>query len=62
MSDHAFNSGPVAAADLIQKVLETAKAALPESIANDVRDNLKAAIQDAMAGLDVVTREEFEVQ
>lgn len=50
------------AADLILRVMETAKAVVPDSLSSDVRDNVRAAIQDVIADLDVVTREELEIQ
>ena len=42
--------------------METAKAAVPDSLSNDVRENVKAAIQDVISDLDVVTREELDTQ
>jgi len=62
MSDKAPNFGPANAADLIQRIVDTAKAAVPESMAQDVRDNVRAAIQDVISDLDVVSREELDVQ
>ena len=53
---------PNAAADIIQRIMLTAKAAVPESLSNDVRENVKAAIQDVISDLDVVTRDEFDIQ
>ena len=35
---------------------------LPESISNDVRANLQAAIQEIVGELEVVTREELQTQ
>jgi len=49
-------------ADLINKIMQTAKAALPDTLSDDVRDNVRAAIQEVLAELDVVTREELETQ
>ena len=57
-----MNEIPNAAADIIQKIMMTAKAAVPESLSNDVRENIKAAIQDVISDLDVVTREELDIQ
>ena len=57
-----MNDIPNAASDIIQKIMLTAKAAVPESLSNDVKENIKAAIQDVMSELDVVTREELDVQ
>lgn len=42
--------------------MQTAKAALPESVSNDVKDNIRAAIQEVINDLDVVTRDELDVQ
>lgn len=50
------------AADIIDKIMQTAKAALPDSLSNDVKENVRAAIQDVISDLDVVTREELDVQ
>ena len=57
-----MNDIPNAAADIIGRIMQTAKAAVPESLSNDVRDNVKAAIQDVIGDLDVVTREELDIQ
>ena len=42
--------------------MQTAKAALPESVSNDVKENIRAALQEVINDLDVVTREELDVQ
>ena len=57
-----MNDIPNAATDIIQKIMMTAKAAVPDSLSNDVRENVKAAIQDVISDLDVVTREELDTQ
>ncbi len=57
-----MNDIPNTAADIINKIMLTAKAAVPESLSNDVKENIKAAIQDAITDLDVVTREELDTQ
>jgi len=57
-----MNDIPNAAADIIQKIMLTAKAAVPDSLSNDVRENVKAAIQEVISDLDVVSREELETQ
>ena len=57
-----MNDIPNSASDILQKIMLTAKAAVPESLSNDVKENIKAAIQDVMSELDVVTREELDVQ
>ena len=48
--------------DVIERIMQTAKVVLPDSIGLDVKDNLRAAIQDVIGELDVVTREEFDIQ
>ena len=57
-----MNDIPNAAADIIQRIMQTAKAAVPDSLSDDLRRNVKAAIQDVISDLDVVTREELDVQ
>ncbi|MGK0374494.1 MAG: BMFP domain-containing protein YqiC [Arenicella sp.] len=57
-----MNDIPNAAADIINRIMLTAKAALPESLSNDVKENVKSAIQDVISDLDVVTREELDIQ
>ena len=49
----------------IEKLANTLVAALPEglrSMRDEVADNFKTALSDGIAKLDLVTREEFEVQ
>ena len=53
---------PSDAVDLVIRFVDSAKAVLPESISNDVRANLQAAIQEIVGELDVVTREELQTQ
>ena len=62
MNDKASNFSTSGAADLIARIMDTAKAAVPESLSNEVRENVRAAIQEVISDLDVVTREELEVQ
>ncbi|MFT6723368.1 MAG: BMFP domain-containing protein YqiC [Arenicella sp.] len=57
-----MNDIPNVAADIINRIMLTAKAAVPESLSNDVKENVKAAIQDVISDLDVVTREELDTQ
>ena len=57
-----MNDIPNAAVDIINRIMLTAKAAVPESLSNDVKENVKAAIQDVISDLDVVTREELDTQ
>lgn len=53
---------PQSPADIIERIMQTAKAAVPDSLSSDVRENVRAALQDVIADLDVVTREELDVQ
>lgn len=53
---------PSDAVDLVIRFVDSAKAVLPESISNDLRANLQAAIQEIVGELDVVTREELQTQ
>ena len=57
-----MNDIPNVAADIINRIMLNAKAAVPESLSNDVKENVKAAIQDVISDLDVVTREELDTQ
>jgi len=57
-----MNEIPNAAAEIIDRIMQTAKAALPDSLSKDVKDNVRAAIEDVISDLDVVTREELETQ
>jgi len=53
---------PSDAVDLVKRFVDSAKAVLPDSISNDVRTNLQAAIQEIVGELQVVTREELQIQ
>lgn len=46
----------------IEQVLDSLRQALPGGFVQDVEKNLRAALTAALARLDLVTREEFEVQ
>lgn len=48
--------------EMLERIMQAAKTVMPESIGNDLKDNLRAVIQDIIGELDVVTREEFEIQ
>ena len=48
--------------ELLERLMDTAKAVIPESLGKDVRDNLRVAVQEVLSDLDVVTREELDVQ
>ena len=49
-------------AEMLERLLQTVKGALPEQLSQDVKDNVRAALQDVLSELDVVTREELDVQ
>jgi len=53
---------PNKAGDLIERIMQTAKAALPDSLADDIKDNVRTAIQEVISDLDVVSREELNIQ
>jgi BMFP domain-containing protein YqiC len=57
MSDY-----PNTAAEIIDRIMQTAKAAVPEALSKDVKDNVRAAIQDVISDLDMVSREELDIQ
>ncbi len=62
-----MNDRPNSPADIIESIMQAAREALPDSLlpdqlAGDVKENIRAAIQEVISGLDVVTREEFDVQ
>lgn len=46
----------------IEQVLNELRANLPGDFAQDAKNNLRAALQAALARLNLVTREELEVQ
>ena len=48
--------------EVIERIMQVAKGIIPESVGQDVKENIRAAIQDALSDLDVVTREEFDIQ
>ena len=48
--------------EIVERIMQTAKVVLPESVGYDVKANLKAAIVEIVSELDVVTREEFDIQ
>lgn len=57
-----MNEFPQSPADIIERIMQTAKAAIPDSLSKDVRDNVRSALQDVIADLDVVSREELDIQ
>lgn len=62
MNEKTTGFGPNAAADLVQKIMETAKAVVPDSVSQDMRENVRAALQEVISDLDVVSREELDIQ
>ena len=48
--------------EIIERIMQVAKGVIPDSVGQDVKENIRAAIQDALSDLDVVTREEFDIQ
>jgi len=57
-----MNDFPNSPADIIERIMQTAKAAMPEGLSRDVKDNIRSAIQDVISELDVVSREELDIQ
>lgn len=50
---------------LIRQVVDLVKEAIPpglEGVGQELKQNLRATLTDSLANLDMVTREEFEVQ
>lgn len=51
--------------ELLHTILNTVKERLPpglDDVAQDIRQNLQATLTDTLASMDMVTREEFDVQ
>lgn len=48
--------------NLIEQVLNTVRAAMPVDLGREVEKNLRAALEALLGRLDLVTREEFDVQ
>jgi BMFP domain-containing protein YqiC len=48
--------------EMLEKVLSTLQGALPESLGDDIKKNITAVVSSALKELDVVSREELEVQ
>jgi BMFP domain-containing protein YqiC len=57
MSDY-----PNTAAEIIDRIMQTAKTAVPDALSKDVKDNVRAAIQDVISDLDIVSRDELDIQ
>lgn len=57
-----MNEAPKSPAEIIERIMQTAKAALPDVLGQDVKDNVRAALQDVIGELDIVTREELDIQ
>jgi len=48
--------------ELIEKILSTVQSAMPESLADDMKNNVRAMLQSSLNDLDLVSREELEIQ
>jgi len=48
--------------DMIEKVISTVQAAMPENLADDMKSNIQAVLQSSLSELDVVSREELDIQ
>jgi len=48
--------------DLIEKILSTVQSAMPESLADDMKSNVRAMLQSSLHDLDLVSSEELEIQ
>lgn len=46
----------------LDQIVNTLRSALPTNLTQDVEKNVRAALQSAFGRLDLVTREEFDVQ
>ncbi len=46
----------------VQRLMSAAEAVLPQEVANDARNNLQAALRGALDRMDLVTREDFDIQ
>ena len=46
----------------LRRIAETIAAALPGDIARDVRDNSRVVVQSALEKMDLVSREELDIQ
>lgn len=57
-----MNEFPQSPADIIERIMQTAKSAVPDSLSKEMRNNVKAALQDVIADLDVVSRDELDIQ
>lgn len=53
---------PKAVSGAIEGVVENLRRAMPSGLTQEVEKNFRAALTAALAKLDLVTREEFEVQ
>lgn len=46
----------------VRRLMAAAEGVLPADMAEDARNNLKSALSGALDRMDLVTREEFEIQ
>ena len=49
-------------AELLEKIIIAFQGALPDSLGEDIKKNIMAIVSQSLKELDVVTREELEVQ
>lgn len=47
---------------VIERVLSQLERAMPGELAKDLRENVRVSLQSVIAEMDLVTREEFEIQ
>lgn len=57
-----MNDIPKKPSDLIDQILNTAKAALPDNLSDDLKNNVRSVIEEVISDLDVVSREELDIQ
>jgi len=46
----------------LNRLLQAVSSVLPQELQEDTRNNVRAAMADTLAQMDVVTREEFDIQ
>lgn len=47
---------------MLDKVLSSIMSSMPEGLSEDMRNNVKAVINNKLQQMDIVTREQFDVQ
>ena len=48
--------------DILEKLLNAAGSILPENVGEDIRKNMRASMKAVLEEMDIVTREELDVQ